>query len=155
MLGRALIDPIGSDGPPGTWPGLALLDVETTFAVDKYLADARFDSVWPSAGHTLAGYEIHRGRTEGRGAPLVAGAGAEVGVVAERVVGAYLHGLLASDGWRGDFLATVRAARGLPARPPTATDPLDVRIERWARHVAAALRPGAWARMLAAVSGHQ
>ena len=155
MLGGELVDPAGTDGPPGTWPGLGLLNVDTTFAADKHLADARFDSAWPRAGHVLAGYEIHRGRTRGEGAPLVAGAGAEVGVVRDRVVGAYLHGLLASDGWRGDFLAMVRAARGLSSRPTTATDPVDVRIDRWARHVAAALRPGAWERVLAALSPHQ
>jgi adenosylcobyric acid synthase len=155
MLGRALIDPGGTDGPPGTWPGLGLLDVETTFAADKHLADAVFTSTWPRPGHALAGYEIHRGRTRGDGAPLVAGAGAEVGVVARggRVVGAYLHGLLSSDAWRADYLTAVRAARGLPPRPPTITDPLDLRIDRWSRHVASAWRPGAWERVLAACGG--
>ncbi len=158
MLGRALIDPAGTDGPPGTWPGLGLLDVTTTFEADKHLADARFASAWPRAGHTLAGYEIHRGRTRGAdvGAParLVADAGADVGAVSAsgHVAGAYLHGLLASDGWRGDYFAMVRAARRLPARPPTITDPLDQRIDRWARHVAGALRPGAWERLLASAA---
>ncbi len=192
MLGRWLIDPDGTDGPPGRWPGLDLLPVETTFGADKELRATSFTSAWPSPGERLHGYEIHRGRTEGgafgdalvrseggRGAvaplvagavaplvagavaplvagavaPLVAGAGAAVGVVAGRAVGCYLHGLLQADGWRRDFLNVVRATRGLPPRAAAVSDPLDLRIARWSRHVAAALRGDAWARLVAAARG--
>jgi adenosylcobyric acid synthase len=152
MLGRCLIDPAGTDGPPGRWPGLDLLAVETTFGADKHLVATGFTSAWPQPGQGLAGYEIHRGRTAGDGAPLVAGAGAEVGVVAARAVGCYLHGLLQADAWRRDFLNVVRRARGLPPRPLAPSAPLDLRIARWTRHVAAALRDGARDRLLAAAS---
>jgi adenosylcobyric acid synthase len=152
MLGRRLIDPAGTDGPPGRWPGLDLLAVETTFGADKHLVATGFTSAWPRPGEALAGYEIHRGRTAGEGAPLVAGAGAEVGAVAAaaRVVGCYLHGLLQADGWRRDFLNVVRADRGLPARPAARSEPLDLRIARWTRHVTAAFRGDAHAQLLAA-----
>jgi adenosylcobyric acid synthase len=149
MLGRRLIDPEGTDGPPGEWPGLALLSVETTFGPDKHLVATSFTSAWPGPGETLAGYEIHRGRTVGAGAPLVVEAGVAVGVVGQRCLGSYLHGLLQADAWRRDFLNVVRAARGLPTRPVAIRDPLELRIARWSRHVAAAFRGDAWARLLA------
>ena len=153
MLGRRLVDPDGTDGPPGAWPGLDLLGVETTFGPDKHLVATSFTSAWPAPGETVSGYEIHRGRTVGAGAPLVAEAGAAVGVVGdgERCLGSYLHGLLQADGWRRDFLNVVRAARGLPTRPSAVRDPLELRIARWSRHVAAAFRGDAWARLLASV----
>ncbi|HEX2658294.1 MAG TPA: cobyric acid synthase [Polyangia bacterium] len=144
MLGRRLIDPEGTDGAPGVWPGLGLLDVETTFAARKHLSTTGFQSRWPTSGHALTGYEIHHGRTAGDGTALVMEADASVGVVGERAVGCYLHGLLRADGWRCDFLNRVRASRGLPAQPPAISEDLELRIARFARHVAAALRPGAW-----------
>jgi adenosylcobyric acid synthase len=154
MLGRRLIDPAGTDGPPGTWPGLDLLAVDTTFGAEKHLSATGFTSAWPGVGEALSGYEIHRGRTAGEGLPLVGDAGAEVGVVAQeaRVVGCYLHGLLQADAWRRDFLNVVRAARGLPPRPLATSDPLDLRITRWTRHVVGVLRGDARARLLAAAS---
>jgi adenosylcobyric acid synthase len=154
MLGRRLVDPDGTDGPPGLWPGLDLLPVETTFGPDKQLSTSHLTSAWPSAGEALSGYEIHRGITTavgaGTSAPLVTEGGAAVGVVSGRVVGCYLHGLLQADGWRRDYLNLVRAARALPPRGATVSDPLDLRIARWSRHVAAAFRGDAWARLLAA-----
>ncbi len=143
MLGRTLIDPLGTDGPGGSWPGLGLLDVETIFAADKQLGTPRFQSAWPSAGHAIDGYEIHHGRTAGMTAPLVEGAGAEVGAVAERAVGCYLHGLLRSDGWRNAFLNRIRRE----PRPVVVADDLEARISRWARHVRASFRPGGWERL--------
>jgi adenosylcobyric acid synthase len=152
MLGRRLVDPAGTDGPPGEWPGLELLPVETTFGPDKHLVATSFTSTWPAPGETVSGYEIHRGRTTGTGAPLVREDGAAVGMVGERIVGSYLHGLLQADAWRRDFLNVVRAARGLPTRPTALREPLELRISRWSRHVAAALRGDAWERLLAAAS---
>jgi cobyric acid synthase len=75
-----------------------------------------------------------------------------VGMVEQRIVGSYLHGLLQADAWRRDFLNVVRAARGLPLRPTALREPLELRISRWSRHVAAALRGDAWQRLLAAAS---
>jgi len=156
MLGVRLRDPLGTDGPAGDWPGLGLLPVETIFSADKHLSATAFASAWPTAGHSLAGYEIHRGRTSGArglagsltaGTALVAGAGAEVGLAGDKVIGCYLHGLLGADQWRRDFLNLVRRSRGLPERPASRADPLDLRIDRWSRHVATAFRGDAWRRI--------
>ena len=66
-------------------------------------------------------------------------------------MGAYVHGLLASDAWRGAFLNQVRRCRSLPEQPTQIAASLDWRIARWAEHVRAHLRPGAWALILAAL----
>jgi adenosylcobyric acid synthase len=152
MLGRDLVDEGGTEGGASHWPGLGLLPVSTVFHGDKHTVEAAFESLWPEAGHPLAGYEIHHGRSAAEGGEaLVRGAGAEVGLRHGRAVGCYLHGLLASDPWRGAFLNAVRADRGLPLQPVRASDPLDLRLQRWADHLKGSLRPGAWERLLAAV----
>lgn len=151
MLGQELVDEGGTEGGPRRWSGLGLLPHRTAFRSAKTTALRAYRSRWPEPGHELAGYEIHHGVTEGEGAPLVEGAGAEVGLRGERAVGCYLHGLLASDGWRSAFLNEVRRGRGLALRPPVRMAPLDVRIGRWAEHLRRSLRPGAWERILAAV----
>jgi adenosylcobyric acid synthase len=152
MLGRELRDAAGTEGGPATWPGLDLLPIRTVFEAAKVTAQSAFSSAWPEGGHRLEGYEIHHGRSEGLGGgePLVAGAGAETGWRLQRCAGAYLHGLLASNGWRAAFLNEVRRDRGLPEQPLRTADPLEARLDRWAAHLKRHLRPGAWARLLEA-----
>lgn len=153
MLGDGLLDEAGSEGGPRTWPGLGLLPVRTVFRTEKITSLGRFASAWPEPGHVLAGYEIHQGRTEGipaGGEPLVQQHGAEVGWRERRACGSYLHGLLASDTWRGAFLNVVRRDRGFPFQSIRTADPLEARLDRWAAHLRAHLRPGAWTRLLAA-----
>jgi len=155
MLGEGLRDPLGTDGPAGDWPGLGLLPIQTAFTTDKHLGAPAFRSAWPRSGCALTGYEIHRGRTVAsagddrptRAMALVEGAGAELGLVAGTVAGCYLHGLLHADPWRRDFLNVVRRARGLPERPVAHPAPLELRLERWSRHVASAFRGDAWSRI--------
>jgi adenosylcobyric acid synthase len=151
MLGTELRDDGGTEGGPRRWPGLGLLDVSTVFRAAKTTVNRVLRSEWPEPGHELAGYEIHHGRTAGAGVPLAAGCGAEVGVSGDRVVGAYLHGLLASDGWRAAFLNRVRRDRGFPERGVTVGDVLDLRLDRWAAHLRSSLLPGAWGRIVAAL----
>ena len=151
MMGTRLDDPARIDGPVASWPGLGVLDAETQFLPEKTLALTRATSAWPVPGHALEGYEIHHGRTTGTGIALAREAGAALGLVGERAVGTYLHGLLRNDPWRAGFLARVREHRGLPPRGATVFDPLEARIDRWARHVRAALRPGAWERIRAPI----
>ena len=153
MLGETLEDPLGGEGGPSRWQGLGLLPLDTRFATAKTTEDRSYTSLWPEPGHGLHGYEIHQGQSLARGGqPLVAEGGGELGLWAARAVGAYLHGLLQSDGWRSAFLNQVRRDRGLPAQQPQAADPLELRIRRWADHVRDHLRPGAWARLLDQVS---
>ncbi len=149
MLGQTLTDPHRTDGDVAFWPGLGLLPVHTNFEEQKILANSQLHSAWPEPGHPLDGYEIHHGRSTGVGQPLVAGPGAEMGMVGHRAAGAYLHGLLRGDGWRAAFLNVVRRDRGLEAQPVRTAEPLELRIDRWARHVRASLRPGAWERLMA------
>jgi adenosylcobyric acid synthase len=153
MLGRTLHDEGGSEGGPAAFPGLGLLPVATSFQRAKITRQSAVLSNWPEAGHGLTGYEIHHGLTrleEALGEPLATG-GAPVGWRSERAVGAYLHGILASDPWRQSFLNQVRADRGFPLQPMRVADPLELRLDRWAAHLQRHLRPGAWARILAAV----
>jgi len=62
MLGRWIHDPQGIEGIPGSAPGLALLDVETTMTPEKTL---RTISGTTSDGARFKGYEIHIGSTTG------------------------------------------------------------------------------------------
>jgi adenosylcobyric acid synthase len=151
MLGRELIDEAGTEGGPPRWRGLALLPHRTVFRAAKTTEPRTYRSAWPEPGHSLRGYEIHHGHSEGKGEPLVQGSGAEVGLRGERALGCYLHGLLASDGWRAAFLNEVRRDHGHPARPVTCASAIDLRLQRWADHLRASLRPGAWERILEAV----
>ena len=79
-------------------------------------------------------------------------AGAEIGWRHGRALGCYLHGLLANDAWRGALLNLVRDDRGYPAQPVRTADALDVRIDRWARHLKRSFRGGAWERLIATAS---
>jgi adenosylcobyric acid synthase len=107
MLGRALHDPHGLEGPPGTTEGLGLLDIETTFLKEKRLANVRGRS---ADGVAYTGFEIHKGVSDGpdRARPFAylddgtpEGAQSADG----RVVGTYLHGLFVDDAQRAAWLA--------------------------------------------------
>lgn len=157
MLGERLDDEAGTEAGPARWQGLGLLSVSTRFEGEKLTQRLACLSRWPEAGHQLEGYGIHHGRTsvkergEALGEPLVAEGGAAFGWRQGRAVGSYLHGLLASDAWRSAFLNEVRRDRGLPPQPPVSSEPQDLRLRRWAGHLRASLRPGAWERLLEAV----
>jgi adenosylcobyric acid synthase len=152
MLGRDLRDETGTEGGGAAFPGLDLLPVATAFEARKITRQAGAASLWPEPGHPLAGYEIHHGRTvlAGPGGEPLAEGGAAAGWRRDRAAGSYLHGLLASDGWRAAFLNRVRRDRGFPPQPVRPADPLEARLDRWAAHLETHLRPGAWARILRA-----
>jgi adenosylcobyric acid synthase len=98
MLGRDIDDPDGVEGRPGaTVEGLGLLDLRTTFGVEKVLRL-----------HEPAGYEIHHGRVSGEQA-----AGA--------VRGTMVHGSMEDDATRAAYL---RDALGVTSRAsfPAARD---------------------------------
>ena len=67
---------------------------------------------------SLYGYEIHHGRTDGRGLePVVRrddGQVIGIGRDQERIWGTYLHGLFDADAFRRWFIDRLRARRGLP-----------------------------------------
>jgi len=153
MLGANLQDDAGSEGGPRCFPGLDLLPISTVFEAEKIVQESAAESRWPTADAVLQGYEIHHGRTSlcaSRGEAIAAG-GVATGWRCERAIGTYLHGILASDGWRNALLDQVRRSRGFPAQPVQTSDPIEHRIRRWAEHVRHHLRPGAWERILGVV----
>ena len=111
MLGRLVHDPDGLEGAPGSSEGLGLLDVETTLAPMKTVRQTR--AIDLGTNLSVEGYEIHQGRTTGpdTARPMLRLADHPDGAISPdgRVMGAYLHGLFASDAFRHAFLARIRA----------------------------------------------
>lgn len=117
MLGKRVRDPLGLEGGPGEAPGLGLLDVTTELGPEKRLARAR--GIELSTGEVVCGYEMHMGVTEGPGLarPVLDLGGRKDGARSQdgRVLGCYLHGLFAADGFRRAFLTRLggRASSGI------------------------------------------
>ncbi len=138
MLGTALHDPEGLEGPPGSIAGLGLLDYETTLQPQKRLA--RVAGTLRIAGTAaFRGYEIHMGTTRG---PALSRPAAEIGGRAEgalsadgQILATHVHGLLDEPA----ACAAVLAWAGLD-RP----QPLDYR----------ALREHSIDRLADAMAGH-
>jgi len=154
MLGSQLTDDVGTEGGPSKWEGLGLLPLATLFGANKTLSQRACASAWPVRDLQLAGYEIHHGLSTlsgDGGEPLALQLGAELGWRRNRAAGAYIHGLLASDAWRCAFLNEVRRSRSLREQPAQIASSLEYRITRWAAHLGAHLRPGAFERILIAV----
>lgn len=107
MLGQSIDDPDGIEGPPGSTPGLALLDVATLMTPHKQLTRVQARHV--ATDQPMTGYEIHIGRSDGqdRARPFSRIGGADEGAVSGngRIMGSYLHGMFAGDAFRAAFLA--------------------------------------------------
>ena len=98
MLGRELRDPTGLED--GDIPGLSLLDLTTTMVPDKITRQLSI----PWGDGTIAGYEIHHGRTDA--GPLAEPWLAEgLGWRQSNVIGVYAHGLLDNGAYRQWFLS--------------------------------------------------
>jgi adenosylcobyric acid synthase len=110
MLGRTVADPDGIEGDPATARGLGLLEVDTVIGPAKTLRPAEGrDAVFTEA---VTGYEMHMGATTGPGRMrpwLTLAAGPDGARSADgRVMGAYVHGLFAADGFRRAFLSAIK-----------------------------------------------
>jgi adenosylcobyric acid synthase len=98
MLGKAIHDPCGLEGEPGSSVGLGYLALETELRPDKQLhrVEGRLDL----DGADIAGYEIHAGISAGPalGRPLVRLPGRDDGAISAdgQIIGTYLHGLFDS-----------------------------------------------------------
>ena len=132
MLGRTIRDPAGHDGAPGDSEGLGHLDVLTEMAPDKRLVRTRGTAL----GQPVSGYEIHMGRTAGPDAarPFAMIPGPEGAISRDgRVMGTYLHGVFAEDGFRAAFLARLGAA-SLPGYETGVEDTLDALADHLETH---------------------
>ena len=112
MLGKLVRDPMGLEGPAGETLGLGLLDIETEIGGEKRLAS--IDTTDLQSGCRVIGYEMHMGRTTGKGLErpwlLLQDGGRcprhEGAISADgRVMGSYVHGLFGSDAFRSRWLA--------------------------------------------------
>ncbi|WP_018995376.1 cobyric acid synthase [Thioalkalivibrio sp. ALJ2] len=143
MLGRAVHDPDGVEGRPGSTPGLGWLDIETRLAPEKRLERVHGNRVLGQETR-VEGYEIHAGVTTGPGLdhPLLELQHGPDGARSEddAVAGTYVHGvfdtsaaaevLLHWAGMRkgkehGEDLATARE-RGLERLADTLETHLDL-----------------------------
>jgi adenosylcobyric acid synthase len=110
MLGRSLRDPDGLEGAPGEAQGLGLLEVETELSGDKTLVQVAGKEI--ASGEAVRGYEMHVGATQGPdlARPMLELSGRPEGAVSAdgRVMGCYLHGIFAADGFRHAFLSRLR-----------------------------------------------
>jgi adenosylcobyric acid synthase len=137
MLGKSVADPEGIEGPAGETPGLGLLDVTTVMTPQKSLT--RIEAVHAETGEPIAAYEIHIGRTEGAD---TARPFARIGATPEgavsgdgRVQGSYLHGLFASDSFRGAYLARLGIAASDSRYRDRVEDTLDALAEHIEQHL--------------------
>ena len=133
MLGRTIADPDGIEGPPGTVPGLHLLDVETVLAAPKTLTLANGAT---HDGITFSGYEMHMGVTQGPDCarPFAHLAdGTPDGAISPdgRVIGTYVHGLFADDRQRAAWLARLGAGPSTVAYD----DLIETTLDRLADHL--------------------
>lgn len=96
MLGRAIHDPLGLEGSPGSSAGLALLAAETTLEAEKQLRNVNGHLGLPGEA-IVTGYEIHMGVTQGpdlaRPAVVLDGQPDGALSVDGQILGTYCHGL--------------------------------------------------------------
>tara|TARA_R110000772_G_scaffold73216_11_gene160102 strand:+ start:5640 stop:7142 length:1503 start_codon:yes stop_codon:yes gene_type:complete len=136
MLGQTVADPDGIEGAAAAVPGLGLLEVDTVIGRAKTLRPAAGrDTVF---GQAIAGYEMHMGDTTGPGLAwpwLALAEGTDGAVSADgRVMGAYVHGLFAADGFRAAFLSAIKdgayAQASHAARIESTLDALAAHLEQ-------------------------
>ena len=137
MLGGAIRDPAGIEGPAGTAPGLGLLDVETVLSDDKRLEPV---SGTTTDGIPVRGYEMHMGVTQGpdcaRPFARLADGSPEGAVSADgRVIGSYIHGLFSDDRQRSAWLQRFAAGPAAVGYDDTIDETLDRLAAHLARHI--------------------
>ncbi|MFO7987611.1 MAG: hypothetical protein R6U38_17245, partial [Desulfatiglandaceae bacterium] len=127
LMGETIEDPLGVESKRSRVEGLGILPVQTTLEKDKVVRRVTGRSLLNN--QRVAGYEIHMGRTvqtHEQGSPFLElhqpgrrrrwpdGWTVRDG----RAAGAYLHGILDTPGFRGEFLNRIRRTKGLPEQKP-------------------------------------
>ncbi|HEX6763765.1 MAG TPA: hypothetical protein VF094_13290 [Gaiellaceae bacterium] len=141
LLGRSYRDVAGDE-----LPGIGLLPLRTVAGTRRMIGDVLLDCAW--AGHTLAGFENHAGRTllDAGAEPLgrvLAGFGNDgisgfEGCRLGRAYGTYLHGpLLPRNPWFADRILADALAHRTGGEPPE-LQPLVDDLEHAAHDVSAA-----------------
>ena len=114
ILGHRVSDPDGVEGAPGDAEGLGLLDIETVIRGDKTLKETLGTEI--KSGEPVRGYEMHIGETTGPGLenPFLEIDGRGEGAVSMDglIMGSYVHGLFAADGFRHAFLERLGSKSG-------------------------------------------
>jgi adenosylcobyric acid synthase len=167
MMGREIADPHGLEGPPGTAPGLGLLDCVTALGPEKQLRNVAGVLLLGGSpgradgeGVPVTGYEIHAGVTTGPALAfpvcrLTGGAGTACGLddggaprhdgarsADGQCLGTYLHGLFESGPACAALLAWAGLAPGAAAgagAPDPAAEDYAARREAEMDRLAAAL----------------
>ncbi len=116
MLGKAVSDPHGMEGPPDEISGLGLLDIATVLTGEKTLRQV--EGACLTNGAPFRGYEMHVGETKGVDCarPLLRFADGQLdGAMSEggQIAGAYVHGLFTDDRQRAARLAALGTTTGL------------------------------------------
>ncbi|MCH7487583.1 MAG: cobyric acid synthase [Proteobacteria bacterium] len=114
MLGRTVADPGGVEGPAAEAEGLGHLDVETVIGSTKTLS--RVKGADALSGEAIEGYEMRMGATSGPDTArpwltLEDGRGEGARSASGLVMGSYVHGLFAADGFRHAFLERISSGR--------------------------------------------
>ncbi len=109
MLGEMLYDPDGLEGSISEISGLGLLQQSTVMQKAKHLREQHgYDHL--SDSH-VRGYEMHLGVTTGKDctSPMLYIDETPYGATSQNglVMGCYLHGLFADEGFRGHFLRKI------------------------------------------------
>jgi len=110
MLGTRIADPHGMEGAPGEARGLGLLEVETVLTAAKALRPVSGEAL----GAPFHGYEMHMGETSGTGTDRPFARfddGRSDGAISPdgRVLGTYVHGVLADPAQRSALLQRLGA----------------------------------------------
>jgi adenosylcobyric acid synthase len=137
ILGRAIADPLGIEGPAGTVEGLGILNVETLLSGDKRLAPVTGVSM---DGTPFSGYEMHLGVTDGpdRKRPFAyLSDGTPEGAMSAdgRAIGTYIHGLFADDRQRSAWLKRLGAGESQTGYEAVVEGTLDRLAAHLAKHV--------------------
>ena len=135
MLGRTIRDPDGVEGSVRSIDGLGLLEVDTVLAGDKTLEHVRGRAL----GAAFEGYEMHMGRSDGPGCarPFAMLGYRPDGAISPdgRVMGSYVHGLLASTPLRAALLHQIGATSVQADYDQSVEDALDAVADHLERHV--------------------
>lgn len=111
ILGNAINDPDGIEGPAGKVKALGHLDIKTAIAGPKTLTEI-MGSTCNGLG-SISGFAMHMGQTTGASTakPFLDLAGQPDGAISAdgTIIGCYVHGLFAEDNFRHAFLNRLRA----------------------------------------------